>query len=122
MVATRHSTEVFCGFGTGIRGITVGNLGLAETIAALREELAEAVAAGSDADFRFSVGQVQLELSLGVTRQAAGSGRAKFWVLELGGDGQYRREEIQRVLVTLEAPTDRTGRPVTVTRDSLAKP
>jgi hypothetical protein len=100
----------------------VGNLGLAETIAALREELAEAVAAGSDADFRFSVGQVQLEVSVGITREAAGRGRAKFWVLELGGDGTYRREEIQRMLITLEAPTDRTGRPVHVTRDSFVKP
>ncbi|MFD9319927.1 trypco2 family protein [Streptomyces sp. NPDC060053] len=100
----------------------MGNLGLAETIAALREELAEAVAAGSDADLRFGVGEVQLELSVGVTHQVTGTGRAKFWVLELGGDGQYRREEIQRVLITLEAPTDRTGQPVRVTRDSLAKP
>ncbi|MET8082091.1 trypco2 family protein [Streptomyces sp. NPDC005303] len=100
----------------------MGNLGLAETIAALREELAEAVAAGSDADFHFGVGEVQLELSVGVTHQTTGTGRAKFWVLELGGDGQYRREEIQRVLITLEAPTDRSGRPVRVTRDSLAKP
>lgn len=100
----------------------MGNLGLAETIAALREELAEAVAAGSDADLRFGVGEVQLELSIGVTHQATGTGRAKFWVLELGGDGQYRREEIQRVLIRLEAPTDRTGRPVRVTRESLAKP
>ncbi|QYX80307.1 trypco2 family protein [Streptomyces akebiae] len=100
----------------------MGNLGLAETIAALREELAEAVAAGSDADLRFGVGEVQLELSVGVTLHVTGTGRAKFWVLELGGDGQYRREEIQRVLITLEAPTDRTGQPVRVTRDSLAKP
>jgi hypothetical protein len=100
----------------------VGSLGLAETIAALREELAEAVAAGSDAGFRFEVGEVQLELSVGVTTQTSGTGRAKFWVLELGGDGQYRREEIQRVLVRLEAPTDPTGRPVRVARDSPVKP
>ncbi|UXY30587.1 trypco2 family protein [Streptomyces sp. HUAS TT20] len=100
----------------------MGNLGLAETIAALREELAEAVAGATDADFRFGVGQVQLEFSVGVTREASGDGRAKFWVLELGGQGSYRTEEIQRILVTLEAPTDRAGRPVQVTRDSFVRP
>ncbi|MFF4396241.1 trypco2 family protein [Streptomyces sp. NPDC001480] len=100
----------------------MGNLGLAETIAALREELTEAVAAGSDADFQFGLGQVQLEFSVGITREASGTGRAKFWVLELGGDGAYRREEVQRITVVLEAPTDRTGRAVRVTRDSFVKP
>ncbi|MER5396475.1 trypco2 family protein [Streptomyces sp. NPDC002599] len=100
----------------------MGNLGLAETIAALREELTEAVAAGADADFRFGVGQVQLEISVGITREASGTGRARFWVLELGGDGGYRKEEIQRITLTLEAPADPSGRPVQVTRDSLTRP
>ncbi|MEU6085321.1 trypco2 family protein [Streptomyces sp. NPDC047085] len=100
----------------------MGNLGLADTIAALREELAEAVTAGSGADFGFTVGQVQLEVNIGITREASGTGRAKFWVVELGGDGSYRREEIQRILLTLEAPVDRSGRPVKVTRDSFTRP
>ncbi|MFA1550893.1 trypco2 family protein [Actinomadura chokoriensis] len=100
----------------------MGQLGLAESIAALRAELLEALAAGEDAEFGFGVGQIQLEFHVGVTRQAGASGKAKFWVLEMGGDGSYRREEIQRVTVTLEPPLDDEGRPIKVTRDLGGEP
>ncbi|MGW3917136.1 trypco2 family protein, partial [Streptomyces sp. NPDC005070] len=30
------------------------------------------------------MGQVQLEVNVGITREASGTGRAKFWVVELG--------------------------------------
>ncbi|MFB4309210.1 trypco2 family protein [Actinomadura sp. GTD37] len=100
----------------------MGQLGLAESIAALRAELMEALEAGKDAEFGFGVGQIQLEFHVGVTRQAGASGKAKVWVLELGGDGSYRKEEIQRVTVTLEPPLDDAGRPIKVTRGLAAKP
>ncbi|MGN9781328.1 trypco2 family protein [Nonomuraea sp. ZG12] len=95
---------------------------LAATIAALREELAEAMRAARDADVRFEVGQVQVEFNIGVTRETGGQGKAKFWVLELGGESSYQKEEIQRVTLTLEAPVDRAGRPVRVTREFTEKP
>lgn len=97
-------------------------LGLAETIAALRMELAQAVRWASDAEVQFQVGQVQLEFHVGVTRQGGGSAGVKFWVVELGANGSYAREEVQTVTVTLEAPVDRAGRPVKVTRDQSEKP
>lgn len=106
-------------------------LGLAETIGALRRELAVAAAQAATevgtgtspgGDIRFEVGQVQVELHVGVTRETAGKAGMNFVVVELGGDTSYRREEIQRVLVTLEAPTDATGAPIRVTRDSALKP
>ncbi|WP_141584446.1 trypco2 family protein [Actinomadura sp. WMMA1423] len=100
----------------------MGELGLAESIAALRDELLEALEAGRGSELGFGVGQIQLEFHVGVTRQGGASGKAKFWVLELGGDGSYRREEIQRVTVTLEPPVDADGRPVKVTRSLGSKP
>ncbi|WP_433472817.1 trypco2 family protein [Spirillospora sp. CA-142024] len=100
----------------------MGQLGLAESIAALRAELMEALEAGKDSEFGFGVGQIQLEFHVGVTRQGGASGKAKFWVIELGGDGSYRREEIQRVTVTLEAPLDGDGNPLKVTRGLGEKP
>ncbi|TDB76244.1 hypothetical protein E1264_38790 [Actinomadura sp. KC216] len=100
----------------------MGQLGLAESIEALRAELMEALEAGESAEFGFGVGQILLEFHVGVTRQAGGSGKAKFWVLELGGDGSYRREEIHRVTVTLEPPLDEDGRPLKVTRGLREKP
>ena len=43
-------------------------LGLAETIEALRGELAQAAAAGGAAGFQFPVAGVQLEFHVGVTK------------------------------------------------------
>ena len=49
-------------------------VGLAETMEALRAELAQAAAAGAAAEFQFPVAGVQLEFHVGVTK--AGEGKA----------------------------------------------
>ena len=97
-------------------------LSLAETIASLRAELAEAVRAGSDSDIRFTVGQVQLEFHVGVTHKLGGKAGARFWVVQMDGEGSYSKEQIQKITVTLEAPVDQAGRSVNVTRESAEKP
>ena len=97
-------------------------LGLAETVEALRAELARAAAAGSGAGFQFPVGQVELEFHVAVTRTGEGRAGVKFWVVELGGSGGYAREEIQKVTVTLGAPVDQNGDPVKIYRGSAQKP
>ena len=40
----------------------------------------------------------------------------KFWVVELGAEGSYTQESIQKVVVTLEPPIDRRGQPVRIRR------
>jgi hypothetical protein len=82
----------------------VEQLELAETMEALRAELARAAAAGAGAGFQFPVTGAQLEFHVGVTRAGEGRAGVKFWVVELGGAGSYAREEIQTVTVTLGAP------------------
>lgn len=97
-------------------------IGLTDTIAALRSELAAAIAAAADEDVQFPVGHVELEFHVGVTKTADTRAGVKFWVVELGGGGQYAAESIQNVKVTLEPPVDRQGNPVKVTRDLDEKP
>ena len=97
-------------------------LELAETVEALRAELARAAAAGAQAEFQFPVAGVQLEFHVAVTRTGEGRAGVKFWVVELGGAGSYAREEIQTVTVTLGAPVDRSGNPVKIYRGSAQKP
>ena len=84
-------------------------LELAETVEALRAELARAAAAGAGAGFQFPVAGVQLEFHVAVTKTGEGRAGVKFWVVELGGSGSYAREEIQTVTVTLGAPVDQTA-------------
>jgi hypothetical protein len=95
--------------------------GLAESIAALREELSEAMAAAEGSGLGFEVGDIELEFHVGVTRQAGGRAGLRVWVVELGADGGYAREQIQRVTLTLR-PRDASGRTVQVHDESPEKP
>ena len=60
-------------------------LELAETVEALRAELARAAAAGAGAGFQFPVTGGQLEFHVGVTKTGEGKVGVKFYVVELGG-------------------------------------
>ncbi|MFI6285910.1 trypco2 family protein [Streptomyces sp. NPDC051018] len=97
-------------------------LGLAESIAALRGELTEAVAAADDAGIRFEVGEIELEFHVGVTRQSGGRAGVRFWVVEMGGEGSYAKEQIQRITLTLLPPRDGHGDTVKVGEESARKP
>jgi len=103
-------------------GIGVEQLELAETVEALRAELARAVAAGAGAGFQFPVAGVQLEFHVGCTKGRDGRGGVRFYVVELGASGSYAQEEIQTVTVTLGAPVDQNGDPVKIYRGSSQKP
>ncbi len=97
-------------------------LQLAETMEALRAELARAAAAGAGTGFQFPVAGVQLEFHVAVTKTGEGSAGVKFWVVEAGGSGSFAREEIQTVTVTLGAPVDQNGDQVKIYRGSAQMP
>jgi hypothetical protein len=103
-------------------GRVVSEIGLGETIDALRAELAAAVERARDTDIQFPVAGVQLEFHVGVKKEGEGTAGVKFWVLELGAGGSYARESIQTVTVTLGAPVDRSGSPVKVSDLSAQRP
>jgi hypothetical protein len=100
----------------------VAQLELADTVEALRAELARAAAAGADAEFQFPVAGAQLEFHVAVTKTGEGKAGVRFWVVELGGSAGYAREEIQKVTVTLGAPVDQNGDPVKIYRGYTQKP
>ena len=90
------------------------HIGLADTIDALRYELAEAMSKAADAPIQFPIGQVQLEFQVGVTKDAKAKGGARFWVVQLGAEAGYAADSIQKVSITLEAPVDAHGERVLV--------
>jgi hypothetical protein len=79
-------------------------VGLADAIAALREELLAAVDEGSDAPVRFRLEPVELSLQVGVTKGA--EGKIGWQVLGLGGS--YSSAVTQTLTLTL-APVWRQG-------------
>ncbi len=97
-------------------------LELAETVEALRAELARAAAAGAGTGFQFPVDGVQMEFHVGVTKTGEGRAGVKFYVVELGGSDSYAREQIQTVTVTLGSPVDQSGHPVKIYHGSAEKP
>ncbi|HEY0639227.1 MAG TPA: trypco2 family protein [Pseudonocardiaceae bacterium] len=62
----------------------MSEIGLAEAIQALREELAEAMADAEDQDVRFRLGKIDLEFQVLVSDKLEGNAGVKFWVVNAG--------------------------------------
>jgi hypothetical protein len=75
---------------------------LAELIGQLRSELAEAMRIGADADLRFEIGTVELELSLQVQKDVKPGGKVRFWVIEAGADASVASTTAHRIKLSLE--------------------
>jgi hypothetical protein len=111
------------GSGTECGGkLAIKHIGLLETIEALRAELSAARVSGKNQDIHFPVGSVQLEFHVGVTKDIDAKAGVKFWVIELGAEGKYSHESIQKVVITLGPPVNNQGRPVQVGREYDEKP
>ncbi|ALO98630.1 hypothetical protein SHL15_7628 [Streptomyces hygroscopicus subsp. limoneus] len=82
---------------------------LAELIGQLREELTEVMHTGEDADLRFELGPVELELAVGVEKAAKPGAKVRFWVVELGADATVSSHTTQRI--KLELVPRRAGYP-----------
>jgi hypothetical protein len=105
-----------------LEGESMGEIGLNETVEALRAELVAAMEQAQDKGVTFPVTGVQLEFHVGVKKSADGKTGLKFWVLELGSGASYARETIQKVIVTLGPPVDGAGVPVRVADTQTEKP
>lgn len=89
---------------------------LVETIAALRAELIDATAMAEGETIQFPVGSVELEFHVGVTREAHGDGKVRFWVLELGAGASYQAESVQKVVLKLDPPVGPDGQSIKIHR------
>lgn len=91
-------------------------LGLAEAIGLLRDELLKARAAGAGSNIQLPVESMTVELTITATRSR--DGRAGFTVpvvnVQVGGGGARARGSEQKLVVTFGEPVDRDGNPVKV--------
>jgi hypothetical protein len=79
----------------------MADIELAELIENLRGELSKARQAGEGEGLRFEVAKVELELTLVVSREGTGSGKVKFWVVEVGGEAKAASAATQRMKLDL---------------------
>lgn len=94
---------------------------LAQVIRELRTELNAAIADGAGEELQFTVGPIELELTVAVTREAAAGGKIKFWVVEANGQGRLGDVTTQLVRLTLEPKLASTGRPPQVSGQADAR-
>ena len=79
-------------------------IGLVDAIASLRAELLTEQERARTDGLAFPIESIQLELQVGVTRDAGARSGLRFWVVELGADAHIAREQVQRITVTLGPP------------------
>jgi hypothetical protein len=98
----------------------VEDLGLAEAIEALRDDLLQARAAGATSEIQLPVESMTVELTVTATRTREGKAGFKVPIVEvdLGGGGSRERGTGQTVTVVFGGPVDRDGRPVRVAQAS----
>jgi Trypsin-co-occurring domain 2 len=82
---------------------------LADTIAAVRQELSLAQAASQGQPVQFRTGPVELEFEVAVTRTGGGQAGVQIWVLTMGGKGERGKATTQRIKVTLQPVNPDTG-------------
>ncbi len=78
------------------------NIELAEMIGKLRGELQKAQTQGQDEDLKFRIGDIEVELQIGVTREAGAKGGVKFWVYNAEAEGKLASETVQKLRLKLK--------------------
>jgi hypothetical protein len=85
-----------------LEGNTAMAVELAELIAQLRTDLAEAMRAGADSELRFELGPVELELTVALAKSSGANGKVRFWVVEANADANAASTTTQRIKLTLD--------------------
>lgn len=98
--------------------MTDNRIELADAVQAVRDELITAAGRSSGQDVVFEVGDIELEFSVELRREAKGGVKVKAWVVEAGVDGSGGTTRTHRVAVTLRALDSRTGKPWKVRNES----
>lgn len=78
---------------------------LATMLGQLRQELLDARAAGEGSDLKFHIQDIELELQLGTTQEAAGGIGVKFWVYNADATVNASEVNTQRLKLKLKPKT-----------------
>jgi hypothetical protein len=93
---------------------------LAEMVAALRQELERAMQEGRDKAVQFALDDIELELNVGISRQAGGQGGVQFWVFTLGASASRTASTTHTIRVALKARTA-AGEDIRIKRETRQK-
>ena len=80
------------------------NIALADAVAALRQQLAEAQERANDQDIRFDIGPIEMEFTVVVTREASAAGKIGFAIftgLEVSAGGKLGDTQTHKLKLSL---------------------
>ncbi|MFJ7060146.1 trypco2 family protein [Streptomyces griseobrunneus] len=82
---------------------------LADAVESIRNQLVEAAARATGRPLAFAVGDIQMEFTLELRKEAKAGGRVKAWVVEAGADASRATGRTHKVAFTLSPRNGVTG-------------
>ncbi|MEI7030494.1 trypco2 family protein [Streptomyces pratensis] len=82
---------------------------LADAVASIRDQLIDAATRALDHPVAFAVGDIQMEFTLELRREAKAGGKVKAWVVEAGADASLATGRTHKVAFTLTPRSAATG-------------
>ncbi|MFB7655020.1 MULTISPECIES: trypco2 family protein [unclassified Streptomyces] len=82
---------------------------LASAVQAVRDELLIAASQGVGSDLAFELGDIQMEFTVELRREAKGGVKIRAWVMDAGVDGASANARTHKVAFTLKPKDVRTG-------------
>ncbi|MET9706628.1 trypco2 family protein [Streptomyces griseus] len=82
---------------------------LADAVASIRDQLIEAATRATDHPVSFAVGDIQMEFTLELRREARAGGKVRAWVVEAGADAAHSTGRTHKVAFTLTPRNAATG-------------
>jgi hypothetical protein len=76
-------------------------IALAAGIAELRRQITQAMARAEGEPLQFTLGPIELELQVQMSREASGKGEIRVWVVSLEAAGKLASNETHKVRLTL---------------------
>ncbi|MDW6063165.1 trypco2 family protein [Streptomyces sp. FXJ1.4098] len=82
--------------------LPVDDIELADAVEAIRDGLLAATSRATGSPLRFEMGEIQMEFSVELRREARGKGAVKAWVVNASTEGAIASTRIQKVYFTLK--------------------
>ena len=99
----------------------MSKLSLSDAIESIRSELAAAQRKGEQADLKFEVGEIELELEIAAELGATAGAEAKWWVVTAKTEAQYKESKKQKIKIKLK-PVGANGKSIEVSKTLTQDP
>jgi hypothetical protein len=99
----------------------MSKLSLSDAIESIRSELAAAQRRGEQADLKFEVGEIELELEIAAEVGASAGAEAKWFVVTGKTDAQYKESKKQKITIKLK-PIGANGKSIEVSKSLTENP